>query len=297
VIEDVIVITASQVKELRERTGAGMMDCKKALGETNGDMDEAIALLRKKGAASAEKKAGRIAAEGVVEIAINPEGSRGVLIEVNCETDFVAKDGSFQTFASALAQLVLDKAPASVDALNELPMGAGTTVESARQELIAKIGENISIRRFHAIEGGHQEVAGYVHGTRIGVLVGMTGSQNLGRDIAMHIAASRPVCISEADMPGDVLARERDIYTAQAAESGKPAEIVEKMVDGRVKKFLKENTLLGQPFVKNPDQSVGELLSKESASVTSMLRFEVGEGLEKRADDFVAEVMAQAQAS
>jgi len=290
------LITAGQVKELRERTGAGMMDCKKALGETNGDLDEAIALLRKKGAASAEKKAGRIAAEGVVQLLISDDASCGTLLEVNCETDFVAKDDSFNGFAAALTHLIVSQNPADVEALSTLTMESGASVEAERQELIAKIGENISIRRFETLVAEAGQIAGYMHGTRIGVLVSTSGVGELGRDLAMHIAASRPVCISEADMPSDVLTREREIYTAQAAESGKSPEIVEKMVDGRVKKFLKENTLLGQPFVKNPDISVAELLSQGNASMDGMLRFEVGEGLEKKVDDFVAEVMAQAKA-
>lgn len=290
------MITAGQVKELRERTGAGMMDCKKALGETNGDLDEAIALLRKKGAASAEKKAGRIAAEGIVQLLISEDASRGTLLEVNCETDFVAKDDSFNRFVAALTQLIVDQNPADVESLSALIMDSGASVEAERQELIAKIGENISIRRFETLVSGSGQISGYMHGTRIGVLVSTSGAAELGRDLAMHIAASRPVCIGEADMPSDVLTREREIYTAQAAESGKSPEIVEKMVDGRVKKFLKENTLLGQPFVKNPDISVAELLSQGNASMDGMLRFEVGEGLEKKVDDFVAEVMAQAKA-
>jgi len=290
------LITAGQVKELRERTGAGMMDCKKALGETNGDLDEAIALLRKKGAASAEKKAGRIAAEGVVQLLISEDASRGTLLEVNCETDFVAKDDSFNSFVAALTQLIVDQNPADVESLSALIMDSGASVEAERQELIAKIGENISIRRFETLVSGSGQISGYMHGTRIGVLVSTSGAAELGRDLAMHIAASRPVCIGEADMPSDVLTREREIYTAQAAESGKSPEIVEKMVDGRVKKFLKENTLLGQPFVKNPDISVTELLAQGNASMDGMLRFEVGEGLEKKVDDFVAEVMAQAKA-
>jgi elongation factor Ts len=273
-----------------------MMDCKKALGETNGDLDEAIALLRKKGAASAEKKAGRIAAEGVVQLLISEDASRGTLLEVNCETDFVAKDDSFNRFVAALTQLIVDQNPADVESLSALIMDSGASVEAERQELIAKIGENISIRRFETLVSGSGQISGYMHGTRIGVLVSASGAAELGRDLAMHIAASRPVCIGEADMPSDVLTREREIYTAQAAESGKSPEIVEKMVDGRVKKFLKENTLLGQPFVKNPDISVTELLAQGNASMDGMLRFEVGEGLEKKVDDFVAEVMAQAKA-
>ncbi len=290
-------ITASEVKALRERTGAGMMECKKALTETNGNLDEAIALLRKKGAASAEKKSGRIAAEGVVEFGINPESSLAVLVELNCETDFVAKDDSFKSFAREIVDALMSSRPASVQDAAELELSGGQTVEAARQELIAKIGENISLRRFELIEGEAGTLAGYVHGSRIGVVVqlNVASAQEVGRDIAMHIAASRPLCVDESAMPAEILEKERDIYSAQAAESGKPADIVEKMVSGRISKFLKENTLVGQPFVKNPDQTVGELLSAHDAAVLTMHRFEVGEGLEKRSDDFVAEVMAQAQ--
>ena len=290
-------VTASEVKALRELTGAGMMECKKALTETHGDLDEAIALLRKKGAASAEKKSGRIAAEGVITFAINDEGTTAILVEVNCETDFVAKDNSFKDFSTDLANTLLERRPESVEDASQLQLAGGATIEATRQELIAKIGENISLRRFEVVQAGPGELAGYVHGSRIGVIIRMGSSTepDLGRDIAMHVAASRPVCIDESEMPDELLQKERDIYTAQAAESGKPPEIVEKMVTGRIKKFLKENTLLGQPFVKNPDESVGDLLSGQQASVVSMSRFEVGEGLEKRSDDFVAEVMAQAQ--
>ena len=292
-----MAITATEVKTLRERTGAGMMECKKALTETDGNLDEAIALLRKKGAASAEKKSGRIAAEGVVEVGIDDEGSSAVLVEVNCETDFVAKDDSFKGFAKAISSALLQDRPGSVKDAAQLELNSGQTVEAARQELIAKIGENISLRRFAFIDGETGTLAAYVHGFRIGVLVQLDTSEKgeVGRDIAMHVAASRPVCIDESGMPADVLQRERDIYSAQAAESGKPAEIVEKMVSGRMNKFLKENTLVGQAFVKNPDQTVGELLSANGTRVLSMHRFEVGEGLEKRSDDFVAEVMAQAK--
>ena len=290
-------VTASEVKALRELTGAGMMECKKALTETDGDLDDAIALLRKKGAASAEKKSGRIAAEGVIAFAINDAGTAAILVELNCETDFVAKDDSFKDFANQLASTLLERRPDSVEDAAQLQLVGGATVEVTRQELIAKIGENISLRRFEIVQAGPEELAGYVHGSRIGVIIRMGASTgaDLGRDIPMHVAASRPLCIDESEMPDELLHKERDIYTAQAAESGKPPEIVEKMVTGRIKKFLKENTLVGQPFVKNPDQSVGELLSGQKASVVSMSRFEVGEGLEKRSDDFVAEVMAQAQ--
>ena len=288
-------ISAKMVKELRAITGAGMMDCKKALVENDGDVAKATEYLQKKSLAAVAKRASKVAAEGAVFSYIH-DNRIGALVEVNCETDFVAKDDSFNGFAAALTHLIVSQNPADVEALSTLTMASGASVEAERQELIAKIGENISIRRFETLVAETGKIAGYMHGTRIGVLVSTSGVGELGRDLAMHIAASRPVCISEADMPSDVLTREREIYTAQAAESGKSPEIVEKMVDGRVKKFLKENTLLGQPFVKNPDISVAELLSQGNASMDGMPRFEVGEGLEKKVDDFVAEVMAQAKA-
>lgn len=288
-----MAITAAMIKELRERTGAGMMDCKKVLTETNGDMELAIEALRKKGAAAAEKKAGRIAAEGMIASAESDSAS--VLVEINCETDFVGKDDSFKSFAADVANAILANDVADIDGVAGLAAASGATIEEARQELITKIGENISIRRFAKIPSAGGTVSTYLHGSRIGVLIKLSGGESdMGRDIAMHVAASRPLCISESDMDTAVVEKEKEIFAAQAAESGKPAEIVEKMVGGRIKKFLKENTLLGQPFVKNPDQTVAELLSSASASVEQMTRFEVGEGLEKRADDFVAEVMAQA---
>lgn len=293
-----MAITATQVKELRERTAAGMMECKRALTETDGNMESAIELLRKNGAASAEKKSGRIAAEGVIALAIDPDQSHGVLVEINCETDFVAKDQSFLAFSEELAKTVLAEHPADISAASLMLLAAGKSVEETRQTLIAKIGENISVRRFEVIRGEPGEVFGYSHGTRIGVLVKMVNSDtpSLGRDIAMHVAASQPVCIDEAGMPDEVLQKERDIYSAQAIDSGKSDEIVQKMVEGKIRKFLKDNTLVGQPFVKNPDTTVRDLLKAHGATVITAPRFEVGEGLEKRADDFVSEVMAQAQA-
>ena len=287
-----MTVSATHIKELRARTGAGMMDCKQALAETGGDMEAAVEELRKKGVASAEKKAGRIAAEGVIAGA--GDARAGALLEVNCETDFVAKDASFRAFADAVAAAILASPPADITAAGELKLADGKSVDATRQELITRIGENISLRRFAVISDG--TVSAYLHGTRIGVLVALAGSDDaaLGRDIAMHIAASRPLCIGEDDMPADELARERKVFLAQAEESGKPPEIAKKMVTGRMKKFLKENTLLGQPFVKNPDQTVAQLVGEASATVAQMVRFEVGEGLEKRADDFVAEVRAQA---
>ena len=286
-------ITASMIKELRARTGAGMMDCKGALGETGGDIDAAVEELRKKGVATAEKRAGRIAAEGVIASAGNADA--GVLVEVNCETDFVAKDASFQAYAGKVAGAILAAAPKDLEAAVALGLDDGATVESARRELIARIGENISVRRFAVVNAEGGTVSAYLHGTRIGVMVRLTGGDHqLGRDLAMHIAASRPLCISERDMSTQALEREEAIFMAQAEESGKPAEIAQKMVAGRVKKFLKENTLLGQPFVKDPAQSVAGLVADVGATVEQMVRFEVGEGLEKRDADFVAEVMAQA---
>ena len=293
-------ITPSMIKELRARTGAGMMDCKKTLDETGGDIDAAIEALRKKGIATAEKKAGRIAAEGVIASAGND--AAGVLVEVNCETDFVAKDASFRGYAERVAGAILAASPAAGDleAVAALEVDDGGTVESARRELVARIGENISVRRFAVVRaaGDTGTVSAYLHGTRIGVMVGLTGgdpdARKLGRDLAMHIAASHPLCIDEQDMPAEAVERERAIFMAQAEESGKPAEIAHKMVAGRMKKFLKENTLLGQPFIKDPERSIAQLVAAAGATVEQMVRFEVGEGLEKRDDDFVAEVMAQA---
>ncbi len=297
-----MAITASKIKELRERTGAGMLDCKHALSESGGDIDAAVEALRKKGVAAAEQKAGRIAAEGVIVHA--GDARAGVLVEVNCETDFVAKDASFTAFAERVADAILaadlpdDSADPSAVAALALDGNGGGTIETARQTLITQIGENISVRRFALMKAGSSDdaLSAYLHGARIGVMVrlGGTADESLGRDIAMHIAASRPLCIDETDIPAQTLEREKAIFAAQAAESGKPPEIAEKMVAGRVKKFLKENTLLGQPFVKDPERSVGQLVAAANATVERMARFEVGEGLEKRSDDFVAEVMAQA---
>lgn len=285
-------ITAAMIKELRERTGAGMMDCKKVLVEVDGDIDLAIEELRKKGAAAAEKKAGRIAAEGIIAAA--QDDSASVLVEVNCETDFVAKDASFVAFANHVAKAALDGTSADVEALVASNIDDTTTVEEARQELITKIGENITVRRFSRIASDGDIVSSYLHGSRIGVLVKLvSGNDQMGRDIAMHIAASNPLCISENEMDSSVLEKEKEIFSAQAAESGKPADIIEKMVGGRIKKFLKENTLMGQPFVKNPDQTIAQLVDGAGASIVQMTRFEVGEGIEKRSEDFVAEVMAQ----
>ena len=290
-----MAITAALVKELRERTGAGMMECKKMLTETDGDIDLAIEELRKRGAAQADKKAGRIAAEGTIVTLV--DGDKAATVEVNCETDFVAKDENFVGFANAVAATVLANEPADVEALAALSIeGGDSTVEEARQGLIAKIGENISLRRFEVVTAQDGETLGaYQHGNKIAVLVRLNGGdQDLAKDVAMHVAASKPVCISADDVPAELLEKEREIFAAQAAESGKPAEIMEKMVEGRIRKYLNEVTLLGQAFVKDPDQSVEKLLQSNSATALQFVRYEVGEGIEKKEDDFVSEVMAQA---
>ena len=288
-------ITAAMVKELRERTGAGMMECKKALTEAGGDMEAAIEAMRKSGAAKADKKAGRVAAEGVIVTRVSKDGKHVAIVEINSETDFVAKDDNFLEFANQVADLIIEKHPADLEELKSLPLGDGT-VEEARQALVAKIGENIQIRRFLIIDVEGGNVGTYLHGSRIGVVVDLEGGdENLARDIAMHIAASKPMCVSEADVPEEVLAKEKEILVAQAQDSGKPADIIEKMVQGRLRKFLGEITLVGQPFVKDPDQTVGKLLEQSGASVKSFARYEVGEGIEKKQENFAEEVMAQVQ--
>lgn len=287
-----MAITASLVKELRERTGAGMMDCKKALTEAGGDIEAAIEEMRKSGMAKAAKKAGRVAAEGGV--VIKQDGGKAVIIEVNSETDFVANDDNFKAFATDVADIALAEQSTDVEALMAAPMG-GETVETSRQQLIQKIGENINVRRFEILTSD-AVVGAYQHGARIGVLVEVEGGDEaLAKDIAMHIAASRPVCVSEDQVPQETLDKEKEIFSAQAAESGKPPEIIEKMVTGRIAKFLKEITLLGQPFVKDPDTTVEKLLKGANASVKSFIRYEVGEGIEKKEDNFAEEVMAQAK--
>lgn len=287
-----MAITASLVKELRERTGAGMMDCKKALTEAGGDIEAAIEEMRKSGMAKAAKKAGRVAAEGGV--VIKQDDGKAVIIEVNSETDFVANDDNFKAFATDVADIALAEQSTDVEALMAAPMG-GETVETSRQQLIQKIGENINVRRFEILTSD-AVVGAYQHGARIGVLVEVEGGDEaLAKDIAMHIAASRPVCVSEDQVPQETLDKEKEIFSAQAAESGKPPEIIEKMVTGRIAKFLKEITLLGQPFVKDPDTTVEKLLKGANASVKSFIRYEVGEGIEKKEDNFAEEVMAQAK--
>lgn len=290
-----MTISAALVKELRDRTGAGMMDCKRALTQTNGDIDQGIELLRTLGVASAEKKSGRIAAEGIIVQLVSEDRSSSVLVEVNCETDFVAKDNSFREYATAVAQCLLEGDQDTMEELEQSDLRPGISVNQARQELISKIGENVSVRRFDRLRSSDGLVAGYLHGGRIGVLVSIDKCDaELGKDIAMHIAASRPICVAEDDVPEEVIDAERSIFVAQAKESGKSDDIVARMVDGKLKRFMKDNTLLGQAYVKDPGITVGELIAGVNAKVCEMLRYEVGEGLEKRDDDFVAEVMAQA---
>jgi len=289
-----MTISAALVKELRDRTGAGMMECKKALVETGGDMEAAVELMRKTGLAKADKKAGRVAAEGLVRVTIAEDTRRAAIVEVNCETDFVATGEEFGGFAQAVADRALAESPADLGEMLALEMG-GKTIEETRRELIARIGENMSVRRFDLIESDGQ-IGSYIHGTRIGVLVALVGGDaELAKDVAMHIAASNPVCVEEADVPQERLAKEREILTEQARNEGKPEAIVEKMVEGRLRKYLAEITLVGQPFVKDPDTTVGKLLDQHDARVTGFVRFEVGEGIEKKAENFAEEVMAQVQ--
>jgi elongation factor Ts len=284
-------ITASMVKELRERTGAGMMECKKALVETGGDLDAAAEFLRKSGQAKADKKASRVAADGRVVIA--QEGGKAVIAEVNSETDFVAKDENFVAFAESVAALALASGTTDVEAFATQKLADGRTVEEARTELVQKVGENIGVRRIEAVSADGV-LTSYSHGARIGVVVALDGGdEELARDIAMHVAAMNPQYVSESDVPAETLESERRILTEQAQDSGKPAEIIEKMVTGRVNKFLKEITLLGQPFVKDDSVTVGKLLAGAKATITACVRFEVGEGIEKKQDNFAEEVMAQ----
>ncbi len=287
-----MAVTAAMVKELRERTGAGMMECKKALVETSGDLDAAIEVLRKSGLAQADKKASRVAAEGKIAMAMADGGKEAVMVEVNCETDFVAKDASFIAFAEAVASNALNDQPADVDALMATTID-GASVEETRQALISKIGENIKVRRF-VRESTQGTLGAYVHGGKIGVLISVSGGdEELARDLAMHVAALNPEYVSADDVPADVIAHEKEILIAQAEGSGKPPEIIEKMVTGRLRKHLSGITLLGQPFVKDGDVTVAKLLEQKSASVNGFDRLAVGEGIEKKEENFAEEVMQQ----
>jgi elongation factor Ts len=286
-------ITAGMVRELREKTDAPMMECKKALTEADGDLGKAEEILRVKLGNKASKAAGRVAAEGVVAIHVAESGKVGAIVEVNSETDFVAKNDEFRAFADGLAKLVAEQNPADVNALSQLSID-GTPVEERRKALVGKIGENMTLRRFRRFDAKGR-LASYVHGgSKIGVLVDVVGGDEaLAKDLAMHIAASKPRGLSEKDVSAEEVQKERTIAAAKAAESGKPANIVEKMVEGSVAKFLKEVTLLGQPFVKNDKQTIEALLKSKGASVEAFALYIVGEGIEKKKDDFAAEVAAQ----
>ena len=287
-----MAVTAAMVKELRERTGAGMMECKKALVETGGDMESAVEHLRKSGLAQADKKASRVAAEGKIDLAVSEDRKQAVMVEVNCETDFVAKDNNFTAFANAVAANALSENSADVDALMNTSID-GESVEDARQALVSKIGENIQVRRFVRLSTDGA-LGAYVHGGKIGVLVDLAGGdESLAHDLAMHVAALNPEFISDQDVPADIISREKDILIAQAEGSGKPPEIVEKMVTGRLRKHLAGITLLGQPFVKDGDVTVARLLDQNSARVNGFNRLAVGEGIEKKEENFADEVMQQ----
>lgn len=292
-----MAVTAEAVKLLRERTGAGMMECKKALVETNGDLDAAAELMRKAGLAKADKKAARVAAEGVIVIERSADAKRAAIAEINCETDFVAREPDFQSFAANVAKLVLEHAPASPDALMALSFESGSSVDEARRALIAKIGENISVRRFAVLEAP-AIVGAYLHGTRIGALVSMkSGDEAVAKDIAMHVAAINPLRVSAAEVAAEDIAKEREIFLEQAKSdpktAGKPQEIVEKITEGKVRKWLSEITLLGQPFVKDDKQTVEQYLKKAGGEVAAIIRYEVGAGIDKKQEDFAAEVMKQ----
>ena len=287
-------VSAAMVKELRERTSLGVLECKKALAEAGGDIDAAVELLRKSGQAKADKKAGRIAAEGRVAQLISDDGKTAAIVEVNCETDFVANGDEFGVFATLIAQRIIADKPVDVEALTQLAFDGSKSIEERRKEMVTKLGENITVRRFERLESDGGQLDGYMHGVRIGVLVDIApGNTTLGKDVAMHIAASRPIAISEDNVDPATLAKEKEIFEVQAAESGKPAEIIDKMVAGRIRKFLAEVTLLGQSFVKDPDLSVAKLLDKSNSTVKQFLRYEVGEGIEKKVENFAEEVAAQ----
>ncbi len=288
-----MTVTAAMVKELRNRTGAGMMECKRSLVEVGGDIELAVEQMRKSGLAKADRKAGRIAVEGSVTIDLNDDRTTAVIAEVNCETDFVAGGDDFREFAKMVTRLALERKPVDLESLMVLATDDGQTVEEIRRELIARIGENIQVRRFMRLDA-QRSMGTYLHGTRIGVVVALDdGNMELSRNVAMHIAWSNPPYLNEDSVPQDVLNKEKEILREQARSEGKPDNIVDKMVVGRLKKFLSEITLLDQPYVKDPDITVAGLLESAGATVTSYLRYEVGEGIERKDGNFAAEVMAQ----
>jgi elongation factor Ts len=291
-----MAITAALVKELRERTGAGMMDCKKALMETSADLEAAIDLMRASGAAKAAKKSGRVASEGLVSLTVSDDKKNAAILEVNSETDFVTKGSAFIDFVGALGILALKNKPESLEAFLSQTLSSGETVDEARQGIIAKIGENISVRRLQIVTTENGVLGAYKHGERIAVLTVLSGTDGeLAKDIAMHVAASKPECVSKDQLSSELVEREKAIFIEQAKESGKPDNIIEKMIVGRMKKFVNEVTLYGQAFVKDPDTTVGSLVKSKGAEVESFIRYEVGEGMEKKEDNFVEEVMAQAK--
>jgi len=291
-------ITAAMVKELRQRTDAPMMECKKFLVATEGDIELAILEMRKSGQAKADKKADRVAAEGVIVFDSSDDAKRAVLVEVNSETDFVARDSNFTEFSNNVAHTALVSGTTDIAALSQEKLaGSDLSIEEARQALVAKLGENIQLRRVDFVESD-EAIGGYLHGSRIGVLVSMKqGSQALAKDLAMQVAAARPLVVRPEQVPAEAIERERDIFMAQARESGKPEAIIEKMVEGRIQKFLAEKSLLGQDFVKNPNQKISQLLKENNAEVVSFTCFEVGEGIEKKVDNFLEDVMAQVRES
>jgi len=289
-------ISAAQVKELRDRTGSGMMECKRALENANGDIELAIDNMRKLGQAKADKKSSRTAAEGLVVAAVSKDGHFAVMVEVNCETDFVARDTNFVAFCNKVAEQALQHKTPEVAALLDVPYDDGQSVEEARKALITKIGENIVVRRIGVLTADKGVIGSYIHGGRIGVVVALeNGDVELAKDIAMHIAASNPTVAYPEQYPEDLLAKEREIFGAGLQDSGKPAAMIEKILQGKINKFLEQVCLVGQPFVKDPDTTVGALLDKSKAKVSSFVRYQVGEGIEKEAVDFVQEVMAQAR--
>lgn len=289
-----VTITAQMVKELRERTSSGMMECKKALVEANGDMELAVENMRKSGLAKADKKLGRIAAEGIIGVKTSPDGRSVAIVDVNCETDFVAKADDFVGFVNSVTEGLLNADIQTEEQLLAMPLEGGVTVDEMRRGLIAKLGENITVRRFEKFKTEQGGTACYLHGNKIGVIVELAaGDAELGKDVAMHIAASKPICVSEEQVPAEQIEKEKEIFSAQAAESGKPADIIEKMVVGRISKFLAEVTLLGQPFIKDDKITVGKLASSKGNQVIRFTRFEVGEGIEKKEENFADEVMAQ----
>ncbi len=290
-------ISAETVKQLRERTGAGMMECKRALVETQGDIEAAAELMRKQGLAKADKKAARVAAEGVIAARKSADGRAVAAVEVNCETDFVAREGDFRGFASEVAALVLDARPKDLNGLLAAKLPDGQSVDERRRGLIAKIGENITVRRFSVVESDGP-LGVYLHGSRIVSVVALAGgTDELAHDLAMHVAASNPAYLAASDVPADVLAKEREIETEKTRNEGKPAEMIDRIVDGKLRKFTNAIALLGQPFVKDDKQTIEKLVTAAGATIRQFERIEVGAGIEKKQDDFVGEVMAQVKAS